>query len=114
MKQITYFDTAEKLLQNLSNCVDKDIDPTFTKEALKTIITLMKTQNNILESIVEKNNDVEIVKNAEPIVKGMICYIREKKKFGQIIKIEPDGDICTLKILGTDNIITVTKNQFNI
>ncbi len=37
-KQITYFDTTKKLLQNLENCTTKDIDNDFVKEELKPLI----------------------------------------------------------------------------
>ena len=114
MDNISYFDTTNKLLQNLSNGLEKEVDEHFVKECLKTIITIMKTQNSILQNIVELEPGFESIKDADPIIKGMICYIREKKKFGQIIDIDKESDKCTLKVLGTDNIVTVSKNQFNI
>jgi hypothetical protein len=113
-KEITYFDTTEKLLQNLLNCVEKDIDIHFIREALKTIITVSKTQNSIIGNLVQLNDeDVVFVKNDNPIIKGMIVWVRSKKKFAQINKIDTETETYTLNILGTDNILTVSRNQFN-
>jgi hypothetical protein len=114
MEDISYFDTTEKLLQNLANGLEKDVDNHFMKESLKTLVTIMKTQNSIIQNLVELEKGFVSTRTADPIIKGMICYIREKKKFGQIINIDKETDKCTLKVLGTDNIVTVSKNQFNI
>lgn len=119
MKKISYFDTTEKLLQNLLNCTERDMDRHFIKAALKTLITIIKTQNDILRTTLEDDANIkdsaEFTKNDEPIKKGMICWIKEKSKFGQIISIDEENDKCTLKVLDDDNVIvTASRNQFNV
>lgn len=113
-KQITYFDTTKKLLQNLENCTNKDIDNDFVKEALKTLINIMQTQNSFIEYLVELDDDMELVSDDRQIIKGMICFIRGRKKFGKIIDIDEDENIYTLRVLGTDEKLRVTKKHFNI
>lgn len=113
-KKITYFDSTKKLLQNLENCTTKEVDIIFIKEALKTIISIMKTQNSFIEYLVEIDDNMEIVSDDKKIIKGMICFIRGRKKFGKIIDIDENTDIYTLKILDTDEKIKVTKKHFNI
>ena len=112
-KQITYFDTTSKLLQNLENCTEKDIDINFVKESLKTIISIMKTQNDFLEYLVELDDNMELVHNDETILPGMVCYIRGKKQFGKIVDIDEDTHIYTLNILGSEEKIRVTRKHFN-
>lgn len=113
-KQISYFDTTKKLLQNLENCTSKDIDNDFIKEALKTLINIMQTQNSFLEYLVELDDNMQLVSNDTQILKGMICFIRGRKKFGKIIDIDEEQNIYTLKILGTTENLRVSKKHFNI
>lgn len=113
-KQITYFDTTKKLLQNLENCTNKDIDNEFVKESLKTLISILQTQNSFIEYLVEIDDDMEIVSDDRQIIKGMICFIRGRKKFGKIIDIDEKENIYTLKVLGTVEKLRVTKKHFNI
>ena len=113
-KKITYFDSTKKLLQNLENCTTKDIDNDFIKESLKTLINIMQTQNKFIEYLIELDDDMELIEDDNPIIKGMICYIRGKKRFGKIINIDTENNIYTLKVLGTDEILRVNKKDFNI
>tara|TARA_R110000737_G_scaffold295757_1_gene302409 strand:+ start:1677 stop:2027 length:351 start_codon:yes stop_codon:yes gene_type:complete len=113
-KQITYFDTTKKLLQNLENCTNKDIDNDFIKEALKTLINIMQSQNAFLEYVVELDEDMELLSNDTQIIKGMLCYIRGRKRFGKIVDIDIEENIYTLKVIGTEEILKVTKKHFNI
>ena len=113
-KLITYVDTTKKVLQNLENCTSKDIDMHFVKEALKTLINIMQTQNSFIEYLVELDDDMELVSDDRQIVKGMICYIRGRKTFGKIIDIDEELNIYTLKVFGSDEKLRVTKKHFNI
>ena len=113
-KKITYFDTTKKLLQNLENCANKDIDSEFVKECLKTLIGIVQTQNSFLEYLVELDDNMELVSDNTKIKKGMICYIRGRKKFGKIVKIDPERNIYSLEVLGTGEMLNVTKKDFNI
>jgi len=113
-KKITYFDTTKKLLQNLENCTNKDIDVSFIKDALKTIINIMQTQNSFIEYLVELDDNMELVSDDSQIIKGMICFIRGRKKFGKIVDIDEESGIYTLKVLDTDEKLRVTKKHFNI
>jgi len=113
-KQITYFDTTNKLLQNLQNCTNKDIDNAFTKEALKTLINIMQTQNSFIEYIIKLEDNMEIVSDDKQIIKGMLCYIRGRKRFGKITDIDEEKGIYTLRILDSDEQLRVTKSHFNI
>lgn len=118
MKKISYFDTSEKLLQNLLNCTERDIDMHFVKASLKTLITLVKTQNDILKNILEDDSNItesaNFINNDDTIKKGMICWIREKRKFGQIISIDEENDKCSLRVLDDSNtIVTASRSQFN-
>jgi len=113
-KKITYFDTTKKLLQNLENCTDKDIDNDFIKESLKTIIGILQTQNSFLEHLIELDEDMELVSDDTKIIKGMICYIRGRKRFGKIVNIDTQRNIYSLRVLGTGEMLNVTKTDFNI
>lgn len=113
-KKITYFDTTKKLLQNLENCTDKDIDNDFIKESLKTLISIIQTQNSFLEYLVELDENMELVSEDTQIIKGMICYIRGRKRFGKIVNIDTERNIYSLKVLGTGEMLNVTKKDFNI
>jgi len=113
-KKITYFDTTKKLLQNLENCANKDIDSEFIKEALKTLINIMQTQNSFIEYLIELDENMELVSDDSQIILGMICFIRGKKKFGKIIAIDDATGIYTLRVLGSDERLRVTKKHFNI
>tara|TARA_R110000796_G_scaffold159388_8_gene276239 strand:- start:4068 stop:4418 length:351 start_codon:yes stop_codon:yes gene_type:complete len=113
-KKITYFDTTKKLLQNLENCTSKDIDSEFIKEALKTLINIIQSQNQFIEYLVELDDNMELISDDRQIIKGMICYIRGRKRFGKIIEIDKEENIYTLLILGTEETLRVTKKAFNI
>ena len=113
-KKITYFDSTKKLLQNLENCTSKDIDLEFVKEALKSLVNILQTQNSFIEYLVELDENMEIVDTETQILKGMICFIRGRKQFGKIIDIDEEKNIYTLKILGKDEKLRVTKKHFNI
>jgi Zn-finger domain-containing protein len=114
MDKISYFDTTSKLLQNLENCTDKEIDMDFIKESLKTLISIIKTQNEFLEYLIDLDEDMELVTNDSPIVIGMICYIRSKKRFGKIVEINDETNNYTLNILGTQEKLVVTRKHFNL
>lgn len=113
-KQITYFDTTKKLLQNLENCTNKDIDMDFVQEVLKTLINIMQTQNSFIEYLIELDDDMELVSDGKQIVKGMICYIRGRKKFGKIVDVDETQNLYELRVLGTNENLRVTKKHFNI
>ncbi len=113
-QQISYFDTTSKLLKNLENCTDKNIDMDFVKESLKTIINIMQTQNSFIEYLIQIDDNMEIVSTDSQIVNGMICYIRNKQKFGKIFDINHQDNKYSLKVLGTNDILTVSKKDFNI
>jgi hypothetical protein len=113
-KKITYFDTTKKLLQNLENCTNKDIDQNFVQEALKTLINIIKTQNNFLEYLVELDENMELVSDDSKIIPGMLCYIRVKQVFGKIVEIDKDKNVYILKILGTNEKLKVARKHFNI
>lgn len=112
-KQIKYFDTTNKLLQNLENCTGKDIDMPFVKESLKTLINIMQTQNSFIEYLVELDDDMDLIQDDRQIVEGMICYIRGRKRFGKIIEIDEATKIYTLTVLGTNEKLKVTRENFN-
>ena len=112
-KKITYFDTTKKLLQNLENCTNKDIDSEFVKECLKTLINIVQTQNSFLEHLIELDENMELVSDDTQIIKGMVCYIRGRKKFGKIVSVDTDRNIYTLRVLGTEETLNVTKKDFN-
>ena len=113
-KQITYFDTTKKLLQNLENCTNKDTDVEFLNESLKTLISVVQTQNSFLEYLVEIDDTMELVSDDKQIIKGMICFIRGKKRFGKIIDIDTEKNVYKLKVLGADEVLEVSKRHFNI
>jgi len=113
-KKISYFDTTKKLLQNLENCAEKDIDIHFVKESLKTLINILQTQNTFLEYIIELDEDMELVADDRQIIKGMLCFIRGRKTYGKIVDIDETQNVYTLKVLDTDELLKVSKKHFNI
>ena len=114
--KISYFDTTSKLLRNLENCADKEIDIHFTKEALKTLISIMKTQNELLEHLTDLDETIELVSNSKSIVTGMLVYIKNRKLFGKVTKIDEQNEIYFIRVLGSEEeeTLKVKKEQFNI
>lgn len=117
--EIDFFSNSKLLVQNIISVLGKIENPNLEllKEVLDLVLKITEKQLQITEIVVKENYDGVILNETlDKILVGMICVVNsaEGKKIGKIEKISEDKNQYTLKIVGENKRINVTRDKFNI
>jgi hypothetical protein len=115
---ISYFSETRKITQNIISVLNKteQTNNEITKEILIYILKKLEKQNDINESLIKEfYNNISLTNSSDNILVGMFCIVNgnNTKKVGKIEEINEDNSY-TIRIIGEDKKIKVTREKFNL